>query len=194
MEQCRKLVRDEDISSFDEIIEPFKVKVMKALDDFGFSQLHYAQDSDLNMEFSSLSLDDQIALVPSNEEETIRSWETLLDDLKELQSLASELYTATHTQQETLEGVEHHIEEAHIRVEDGKHQLSKASFLKAAMLPVAGALVGGAVGLAVGGPIGLAIGSKLAFFAVTTGGVVAGTSAGVAAKKIQKSNNSKKND
>ena len=64
----------------------------------------------------------------------------------------------------------------------------QAAFLKAAMLPVAGALVGGVVGLAVGGPIGLIAGSKLAFVAITTGSVVAGAGAGVAAKEIKKHN------
>lgn len=62
----------------------------------------------------------------------------------------------------------------------------QAVYLKAAMLPVAGALVGGVVGLAVGGPIGLVVGSKLAFAAIATGSVVAGAGVGVAAKEIKK--------
>ena len=64
----------------------------------------------------------------------------------------------------------------------------QASFLKAAMLPLAGALVGGALGLAVGGPVGLVVGSKVALIAVTTGGLAAGTGVGLAAKEIKKRN------
>lgn len=68
----------------------------------------------------------------------------------------------------------------------GCYLFLQAAFLRAAMLPVAGALVGGVVGLVVGGPIGLVVGSKVACVAITTGGVVAGAGAGVAAKEIKK--------
>lgn len=170
-------------------------------------------DSETSEDFQSLSLDDQVALVPSNAEDTIQSWEKLRSDLRELQELTTEFGRIVADQQDRIDGVNANIEQAEQRIENGGGELRKvspyalavflvhtavpsigafsflqATYLKAAMLPFAGALVGGVVGLAVGGPIGLIAGSKLAFVAITAGSVVAGTGAGVVAKEVKKHN------
>ena len=82
-------------------------------------------ESELDVEFSSLSLDDQVALVPPSEEDTIQSWETLLSDLKELQSLTNELYNVVDSHQEVIDRIENHLEDAELKIQQGKEQLAK---------------------------------------------------------------------
>ena len=82
-------------------------------------------ESELDVEFSSLSLDDQVALVPLSEEDTIQSWETLLSDLKELQSLTNELYNVVDNHQEVIDRIENHLEDAELKIQQGKEQLAK---------------------------------------------------------------------
>ena len=66
-------------------------------------------DSETSEEFQSLSLDDQVALVPSNAEETIQSWEKLRNDLRELQELTTEFGRIVASQQDRIDGVSANI-------------------------------------------------------------------------------------
>lgn len=81
------------------------------------------------MEFSSLSLDDQVALVPSSAEDAIQSWEKLWTDLKELQELTTEFGRIVAEQQERIDGVNENIEQAEQLIEQGRGELNKVSFM-----------------------------------------------------------------
>ena len=84
-------------------------------------------DSETNAEFLSLSLDDQVALVPSNKEEAIQSWEKLWSDLKDLQELTTEFGRIVAEQQDRIDGVNENIEQAEQRIEQGGGELRKVS-------------------------------------------------------------------
>lgn len=84
-------------------------------------------DSEANMEFSSLSLDDQVALVPSTAEDAIQSWEKLWSDLKELQELTTEFGRIVAEQQERIDVVNENIDQAEQLIEQGRGELSKVS-------------------------------------------------------------------
>lgn len=84
-------------------------------------------DSEMNAEFLSLSLDDQVALVPSNEEEAIQSWEKLWSDLKNLQELTTEFGRIVAEQQDRIDGVNENIEQAEQHIEQGGGELRKVS-------------------------------------------------------------------
>ena len=84
-------------------------------------------DSETSEEFQSLSLDDQVALVPSNAEETIQSWEKLRNDLRELQELTTEFGRIVASQQDRIDGVSANIEQAEQLIQEGGGELRKVS-------------------------------------------------------------------
>lgn len=106
-----------------------------------------------------------------------------------------EFSSLVEQQQEKLDNIEENLEKAHGNVQSGVKNLSKGAKLKTAMIPLAGALVGGIVG----GPLGFVAGAKLGGVAAAVGGGVIGFVGGKVFKRhrqqaaeIELSNLSKK--
>ncbi|XP_036289104.1 syntaxin-17 [Pipistrellus kuhlii] len=118
----------------------------------------------------------QIYALPEipRDQNAAESWETLEADLIELSHLVTEFSLLVNSQQEKIDSIEDHVNSAAVNVEEGTRNLGKAAKYKLAMLPVAGALLGGAVG----GPIGLLAGFKVAGIAAALGGGVLGFTGG----------------
>ncbi|XP_052474411.1 syntaxin-17 isoform X1 [Carassius gibelio] len=135
------------------------------------------------------------------EQNAAESWDSLAEDLLELNGLVNEFATLVHTQQEKIDSIEANVSIAAADVEEGTQSLGKAARLKMAVLPVAGAVVGGVLG----GPLGLLAGFKVAGVAAAVGGGLLGFAGGnlIQRKKKEhiaqqlqqlKSNNNSKND
>ncbi|XP_016080504.1 PREDICTED: syntaxin-17 [Miniopterus natalensis] len=118
----------------------------------------------------------QIYALPEipRDQNAAESWETLEADLIELSQLVTEFSLLVNSQQEKIDSIEDHVNSAAVNVEEGTRNLGKAAKYKLAVLPVAGALLGGAVG----GPIGLLAGFKVAGIAAALGGGVLGFTGG----------------
>ncbi|XP_006096528.1 syntaxin-17 [Myotis lucifugus] len=118
----------------------------------------------------------QIYALPEipQDQNAAESWETLEADLIELSQLVTEFSLLVNSQQEKIDSIEDHVNSAAVNVEEGTRNLGKAAKYKLAILPVAGALLGGAVG----GPIGLLAGFKVAGIAAALGGGVLGFTGG----------------
>ncbi|ELK34185.1 PREDICTED: syntaxin-17 [Myotis davidii] len=118
----------------------------------------------------------QIYALPEipRDQNAAESWETLEADLIELSQLVTEFSLLVNSQQEKIDSIEDHVNTAAVNVEEGTRNLGKAAKYKLAILPVAGALLGGAVG----GPIGLLAGFKVAGIAAALGGGVLGFTGG----------------
>ncbi|KAJ8290993.1 hypothetical protein GJAV_G00020040, partial [Gymnothorax javanicus] len=86
------------------------------------------------------------------------SWETLEEDLRDLNTLVNEFSEMVHSQQAKIDSIEDNVEAAAANVEAGSRSLGKAAKYKMAVLPMAGAVLGGVVG----GPLGLLAGFKVA--------------------------------
>ncbi|KAG1947870.1 syntaxin-17 [Pimephales promelas] len=138
--------------------------------------------------------------IPS-EQNAAESWDTLAEDLLELDGLVQEFSTIVHAQQEKIDSIEANVSIAAANVEEGTQSLGKAARLKLAVLPVAGAVVGGVLG----GPLGLLAGFKVAGVAAAVGGGLLGFAGGniIQRKRKEKidlqlqqlkSNNNSKND
>ncbi|XP_077069930.1 syntaxin-17 [Siphateles boraxobius] len=138
--------------------------------------------------------------IPS-EQNAAESWDTLAEDLLELNGLVQEFSTIVHAQQEKIDSIEANVSIAAANVEEGTKSLGKAARLKLAVLPVAGAVVGGVLG----GPLGLLAGFKVAGVAAAVGGGLLGFAGGniIQRKRNEKidlqlqqlkSNNNSKND
>ncbi|XP_017280560.1 syntaxin-17 [Kryptolebias marmoratus] len=107
------------------------------------------------------------------------SWDNLEEDLKELSGLVTEFSLLVHSQQEKIDSIEDNVNMAAANVEEGTKSLGKAAGYKLAVLPVAGALLGGVLG----GPLGLLAGFKAAGVAAALGGGALGFAGGNLVKK-----------
>lgn len=121
----------------------------------------------------------QVKCEPPKDSLASRSWNTLKADLLELNALIRNFALFVTHQQVAINSIEYNVESAHANVREGTKSLGKAAALKAAMLPVTGAVIGGIVG----GPIGLLAGFKLAGVAGLVSGGVLGFTGG---KYLQK--------
>uniref|UniRef100_A0A8C1Y0S6 Syntaxin 17 n=1 Tax=Cyprinus carpio TaxID=7962 RepID=A0A8C1Y0S6_CYPCA len=108
------------------------------------------------------------------EQNAAESWDSLAEDLLELNGLVNEFATLVHTQQEKIDSIEANVSIAAANVEEGTQSLGKAARLKLAVLPVAGAVVGGVLG----GPLGLLAGFTVAGVAAAVGGGLLGFAGG----------------
>ncbi|XP_078093467.1 syntaxin-17 [Mustelus asterias] len=108
------------------------------------------------------------------DQDAAESWEKLEENLIDLSNLVNEFSQSLHTQQEKIDSIEDHVSTAAENVEEGTKNLAKAAKYKLAMLPVAGALIGGVMG----GPIGLLAGFKVAGIAAAVSGGLLGFTGG----------------
>ncbi|KAF3691897.1 Syntaxin-17 [Channa argus] len=110
------------------------------------------------------------------------SWDNLEQDLKELSGLVTDFSLLVHSQQEKIDSIEDNVNTAAANVEEGTQSLGKAARYKLAVLPVAGALLGGVIG----GPLGLLAGFKVAGVAAALGGGALGFAGGNLVQKHRK--------
>ncbi|KAK7885940.1 hypothetical protein WMY93_025561 [Mugilogobius chulae] len=106
----------------------------------------------------------------------------LEEDLRELGGLVTEFSLLVHSQQEQIDNIEDNVNMAAANVEEGTRSLGKAVGYKLAVLPLAGALLGGVIA----GPLGLLAGFKAAGVAAAVGGGALGFAGGTWSKSIAK--------
>uniref|UniRef100_UPI00358E1845 syntaxin-17-like isoform X2 n=1 Tax=Myxine glutinosa TaxID=7769 RepID=UPI00358E1845 len=102
------------------------------------------------------------------------SWEHLAKDLHELDNLVVEFAQVVYVQQEKMDSITENVERASDNVAEGTQQLGKAMRGAAVVLPVAGAVLGGAVA----GPLGLLAGLKVGGLIAAFGGGLLGFTGG----------------
>ncbi|KAK5605868.1 hypothetical protein CRENBAI_004779 [Crenichthys baileyi] len=120
----------------------------------------------------------QLPEIPADQN-AAESWDNLEEDLKELSGLVTEFSLLVHSQQEKIDSIEDNVNTAAANVEEGTRSLGKAVGYKLAVLPVAGALLGGVLG----GPLGLLAGFKAAGVAAALGGGALGFAGGNLVRK-----------
>ncbi|XP_070570616.1 syntaxin-17-like [Ptychodera flava] len=113
-------------------------------------------------------LQQQEQMMVVQEAEAKESWHTLRGNLVELNSMIHDFSTMVHDQQEKVDSIVDNVDSAHGNVQQGVLNLGGAAKYKAMIIPVAGAVIGGAVG----GPVGLLAGAKLGMAAAVGGGLV----------------------
>lgn len=196
LERVRSQVYDEEVDHFDQQVQDLKVKAIEAVE--GFLQISHvdqlvptansheneaASRESGNLPSSQVMLQTHVQLhvVPENVA-AAASWEELQQSMEELNELVHQFADTVKQQGETVDTIECNIERAHGNVREGTLNLAKSSKLKAAMFPVAGALIGGVVA----GPVGLLAGAKIGL-----AGAVGGGFAGFAGGKFLKSRQEK---
>ncbi|XP_071376345.1 syntaxin-17 [Centroberyx affinis] len=194
MEKLCGRVRAEDAAALEKLVQPVRDRASTATRDFLLLHSSPAPqpaqppatqlssclssgcrtDEDVGGEPASVS---QIQLhlpeIPTDQS-AAESWDTLEEDLKELSGLVTEFSLLVHSQQEKIDSIEDNVNTAAANVEEGTKSLGKAAGYRLAVIPVAGALLGGVLG----GPIGLLAGFKAAGVAAALGGGALGFAGG----------------
>ncbi|KAL0985347.1 hypothetical protein UPYG_G00155780 [Umbra pygmaea] len=150
MEKLCGLVRPEDGPALERLVKPIRDRALAAAQDF----LHLHSNPTPLPATSSLSEGSHsdnpavtqtqllLPVIPDNES-AAESWDTLEEDLKELSGLVTDFSLLVHSQQETIDSIEDNVNTAAANVEEGTKSLGKAVGYRLAVLPVAGAVLGG---------------------------------------------------
>ncbi|XP_038565708.1 syntaxin-17 [Micropterus salmoides] len=203
MEKLCARVRVEDAGALEVLVKPVRDRASVAAQDFlllhsnpvpqpASAQPPAAQpsscvssschpDDDVGQESSGRQIQLHLPEIPADQS-AAESWDNLEEDLKELSGLVTEFSMLVHSQQEKIDSIEDNVNTAAANVEEGTKSLGKAAGYKLAVLPVAGALLGGVIG----GPLGLLAGFKAAGVAAALGGGVLGFAGGTLVRKHRK--------
>ncbi|XP_056012006.1 syntaxin-17-like isoform X2 [Ostrea edulis] len=170
IKKLRTQVMDDDVKEFDNKTDPMVQQAVETLQDFvdlstGISQSYdKTEDTEVLSNRNRTVSENELVFAGTEQLHHIpdtsmaeESWENLHENLVELNSLIHNFSSAVKTQQEAVDRIEDNIEKAHHDVRKGAFQLGKASKYKAAMFPIAGAVIG----TVVAGPIGLFAGAKI---------------------------------
>ncbi|XP_078621023.1 syntaxin-17-like [Branchiostoma floridae x Branchiostoma japonicum] len=197
MDRTRQQIRDEDVEAFDRRVTPVREEAFRAVAEFmemyaepqepladvepviiphqtskggAKNTNREVERQDTSPDVSSVHLEQEQKQLPSipQDQPALQSWGNLREDLVELNDLIHEFSTMVHDQGEKVDRIQDHVEQAHGNVQSGVKELGKAAKYKAAMFPVAGALIGGVIG----GPIGLVAGLKIGAGAAVGGGIL----------------------
>ncbi|XP_028836173.1 syntaxin-17 [Denticeps clupeoides] len=200
MEKLCGRVHDDDVEALQKLVQPIREQAVAATRDF--LRLHaeavgqigprVAPPTDLLTESSSCSdfdvgvasprlIQTQLPVIPP-EQNAAESWDSLEEELLELNGLVNQFSLIVHSQQEKIDSIEENVSAAAANVEEGARSLGKAARSGLAVLPVAGALVGGVLG----GPLGLLAGFKLVGVAAAVGGGLIGFAGGNLIQKRSK--------
>ncbi|KAJ8004947.1 hypothetical protein DPEC_G00141570 [Dallia pectoralis] len=198
MEKLCGLVRPEDNPTLERLVQPIRDRASTAAHDFlllhsnpvPLPHVKRLSDSssagcygdDLGREPSLVSQTQVLLPVIPHNESAAESWDTLEEDLKELNGLVTEFSMLVHSQQEKIDSIEENVNTAAANVEEGTRSLGKAAGYRLALLPVAGAVLGGVLG----GPLGLLVGFKAAGVAAALGGGALGFAGGNLVQKKRK--------
>jgi len=178
LENTRLKIRDEDIAAFEAKILPIKKQAVDAISSFGDLQESLSDKCGVNSSDVS-HIDREIVFNASDKEasqvqaqkkadeaDAIASWDELRESLVDLNIIIRQFSEIVHQQHEKVDSIADNVDKSHASVREGTMQLGQANKLKAAMIPVAGACIGGLLG----GPIGLIAGFKMAGVAAAVGG------------------------
>ncbi|XP_022048687.1 syntaxin-17 isoform X1 [Acanthochromis polyacanthus] len=192
MEKLCSRVRAEDAAALEALVRPVRDRASAAAQDFLLLHSNPVAAPPPAAQTSSCGsggrhADDEVDEEPASgrqiqlhlpeipaEQSAAESWDNLEEDLKELSGLVTEFSLLVHSQQEKIDSIEDNVNTAAANVEEGTKSLGKAVGYKLAVLPVAGALLGGVLG----GPLGLLAGFKAAGVAAALGGGALGFAGG----------------
>uniref|UniRef100_A0A8C5WGG7 t-SNARE coiled-coil homology domain-containing protein n=2 Tax=Leptobrachium leishanense TaxID=445787 RepID=A0A8C5WGG7_9ANUR len=192
MESLLRRVKTEDFVTLTKVLNPVRASATLAITDF--LELQSKSTENVNSHSrrrSVIELQDSLTEAPEisndnscqissahseihQDQYVLESWAALEKDLLEVSTLVNEFSHCVHSQQEMIDNIEDNVNTAALNVEEGTKNLGEAAKYKLAMLPAAGAVIGGILG----GPIGLMAGFKVVGIATALGGGILGFKGG----------------
>ncbi|XP_072548296.1 syntaxin-17 [Salminus brasiliensis] len=197
MEKLCGRVRSTDAAALEKLVQPIRERASTAAQNFLrlhsdsvnhlgprppqplTTDIHSASDtaySDADVGGAESPFTQSQLLLPAipPEQNAAESWDSLEEDLLELNGLVNEFSSLVHAQQEKIDSIEANVSVAADNVEEGTRSLGKAARASLAVIPVAGAVVG----TVLAGPLGLLAGFKVAGVAAAVGGGLLGFAGG----------------
>lgn len=167
IEALRQQVEVSSLPLFDKAIELSFSRAKQAIEDYSrlgenislvVSNHEEARMSPFDSAQAPQLMVDKQALLDKDEEQYVRAWEGLRDNIQDLQCIFTDLNQLVEDQGELVRNIEDNTASVVGNVDAGNQSLQKALRYKTQLYPLAGA----AVGAVVGGPVGLLIGLKTA--------------------------------
>ncbi|XP_008553900.1 syntaxin-17 [Microplitis demolitor] len=192
MDTLRGQVDDNDIDKFDKLTHKSRFSTITAIQEYLDMKLEYPSSSICSPSTpteedgeQSYPLDDRYVQLQTENDEIERqnaclhAWNSLQNDLQQLHQLFIHMNKLIYDQKHHVNEVEDNVIESHENVSRGNKFLEKASKLKVAAYPIAGALIG----TCIGGPVGLIAGVKLGGLTALGCGILGFTGASILKKK-----------
>ncbi|XP_017308740.1 syntaxin-17 [Ictalurus punctatus] len=198
MEKLCQRVRSSEAPALEKLVQPIRERASVATQDFlrlhsdsvshpgphpeqtdstdthAVSDSAYSEEEDVGGAESPVTqFQVHLPAIPA-EQNAAESWDSLEEDLLELNGLVNEFCSLVHAQQEKIDSIEANVSAASTNVEEGTRSLGKAARSSLAVLPVAGAVIG----TVLAGPLGLLAGFKVAGVAAAVGGGLLGFAGG----------------
>ncbi|RWS24212.1 syntaxin-17-like protein [Leptotrombidium deliense] len=123
-------------------------------------------DNDLNVTWSTTLSAEAEDL--KKQKVVLNTWNLLTEEINSLHAMVCSLSSEVNKQKETVNRIEHHVEDTKEKITDGVKSLNKASLAKVVYLPVTAAVCGGLIG----GPVGFVLGMKCGATVATVGGFI----------------------
>ncbi|XP_074101450.1 syntaxin 17 [Cotesia typhae] len=191
MDTLRGQVEDNDIDKFDKLTHNSRYSTINAIQEYLEMKLEYPTStksspaSPESEKEQSQPLDERFFQLQTEQDEIERqnaclhAWNSLQNDLQQLHQLFVHMNQLIYDQKHHVNEVEDNVVESHENVVRGNKFLEKASKLKVATYPLAGALIG----TCIGGPVGLIAGVKLGGLTALGCGILGFTGATILKKK-----------
>uniref|UniRef100_A0A9J7WZ32 Syntaxin 17 n=1 Tax=Cyprinus carpio carpio TaxID=630221 RepID=A0A9J7WZ32_CYPCA len=202
MEKLCGRVCSADAEDLEKLVQPIRERASAAIQEF----LRIHSDAINRPDVPTISTHETISTLHSDGDtglpgSPVTQTQLLMPEITPEQNAAESWDSLAEAQQEKIDSIEANVSIAAANVEEGTQSLGKAARSKLAVLPMAGAVVGGVLG----GPLGLLAGFKVAGVAAAVGGGLLGFAGGnlIQRKKKEridlqlqhlKSNNNSKND
>nr|XP_034173664.1 syntaxin-17 [Osmia lignaria] len=167
MDTLRAQVLDSDINEFDKLTGNARSSIMNAVNEYLELQLNLpisppdlpkskdqAKEHPLDNRYVQLQEEQQEL---QRQQACLHAWDSLQGDIHHLHQLFVDFNKIVDDQKELVNTAEDDIEETNVNVKEGEKFLVKAVRYKAAMYPIAGAVIG----TCIGGPVGLIAGLKV---------------------------------
>lgn len=150
----------------------------KSIDHFDFTPGSEQEKLTLQIDQEQLS-EQQIR----QRESCLKSWETLQDEVQDLNEIFIKFQQVIDTQKDTVSTIDKNVETVALNVETGIATLAHAERLKTVWYPLVGAVIGGCIA----GPIGLVTGLKVGGLAILSGTALGFTGGRILKKKKEDS-------
>lgn len=193
IEALRLQVHDCDLQKFDQSIAKSKQLGLDSIYEYSDIKIYHAKPSECNDNVTESNykhgtetisnVHDELQILEEDimkKNECLRAYNAFQDEIQELNDLCKNFSVLVQDQAESVNAVDNHTLDSAEHVNKGNRLLAKAAKYNTAAFPIAGAIIG----TAIGGPLGVLLGAKIGSV-LAVGGMALGYTGGRILKKTE---------